>query len=226
MSSEKTIASAAPTGIGRMYGPIRPRTKAIGSTAAMTVRVARIVGLPTSATAVIAACKRRQPAHLEVAHDVLDHDDRVVHHDARDEDQREERDPIQRVAEDVVDEERQAKVTGTETKTTSAPRQPRKIAITMVTEMIAPSRWVSKLAGLLARGLSVVAGHRDLDVREGIRRPFSALDLVHHARRTTPVGVGASPLGHREGHRGAGPITGARAVRFGRWPPVPWANRT
>ena len=26
----KTIASEAPTGIGRMYGPISPRTKAIG----------------------------------------------------------------------------------------------------------------------------------------------------------------------------------------------------
>ena len=34
-----------------MYGPIRPRTKAIGRIAAITVKVARMVVLPTSATA-------------------------------------------------------------------------------------------------------------------------------------------------------------------------------
>ena len=38
-------------GIGLMYGPIRPLTKAIGSSAAITVRVARMVGPPTSSTA-------------------------------------------------------------------------------------------------------------------------------------------------------------------------------
>ena len=45
------MAAEAPTGMGRMYGPIRPRTKAMGSTAAITAKVARMVGLPTSATA-------------------------------------------------------------------------------------------------------------------------------------------------------------------------------
>ena len=34
-----------------MYGPISPVTKAIGSSAAMTVKVARMVGPPTSSTA-------------------------------------------------------------------------------------------------------------------------------------------------------------------------------
>ena len=38
-------------GIGLMYGPISPVTKAIGSSAAITVNVARIVGPPTSSTA-------------------------------------------------------------------------------------------------------------------------------------------------------------------------------
>ncbi len=38
-------------GIGLMYGPISPVTKAIGNSAAMTVKVARIVGPPTSLTA-------------------------------------------------------------------------------------------------------------------------------------------------------------------------------
>ena len=38
-------------GIGRMYGPISPVTKAIGISAAITVKVARMVGPPTSSTA-------------------------------------------------------------------------------------------------------------------------------------------------------------------------------
>jgi len=38
-------------GIGLMYGPINPLTKAMGSRAAITVNVARMVGPPTSSTA-------------------------------------------------------------------------------------------------------------------------------------------------------------------------------
>ena len=38
-------------GIGRMYGPISPDTNAIGISAAITVKVARMVGPPTSSTA-------------------------------------------------------------------------------------------------------------------------------------------------------------------------------
>ncbi len=51
MRSEKTIATLAPTGMGRMYGPMSPRTIAIGRIAAITATVARMVGLPTSSTA-------------------------------------------------------------------------------------------------------------------------------------------------------------------------------
>src|SRR6516225_2697167 len=58
---EKTIAAEAPTGIGRMYGPIKPLTKAIGRIAAITAKVARIVGLPTSATALTATSIRERP---------------------------------------------------------------------------------------------------------------------------------------------------------------------
>ena len=46
----KIIAADALIGIGAIYGPIRPETKSIGSSAATTVSVAMIVGLPTSAT--------------------------------------------------------------------------------------------------------------------------------------------------------------------------------
>ena len=60
---EKSIAAEAFAGIGLIYGPIRPDTNSIGSNAATTVSVATIVGLPTSATASMAAwrCERPSP---------------------------------------------------------------------------------------------------------------------------------------------------------------------
>ena len=54
-ASDASIATDAPTGIGRMYGPMSPLTNAIGRMAAMTVNVARIVGFPTSSTPSTAA---------------------------------------------------------------------------------------------------------------------------------------------------------------------------
>ena len=56
--NENSIAAEALAGIGAMYGPIRPDTNSIGSRAVITVRVATTVGLPTSATASIAARRR------------------------------------------------------------------------------------------------------------------------------------------------------------------------
>ena len=47
----KIIAAEAPTGIGLIYGPIKPPTNAIGRIAAITAKVAKMVGLPTSSTA-------------------------------------------------------------------------------------------------------------------------------------------------------------------------------
>ncbi len=51
MASDSSMPMLALIGIGLMYGPISPLTKAIGSSAAITVSVARIVGPPTSSTA-------------------------------------------------------------------------------------------------------------------------------------------------------------------------------
>ena len=51
MISDSTMPRLALMGMGLMYGPISPLTKAIGSSAAMTVKVARMVGPPTSSTA-------------------------------------------------------------------------------------------------------------------------------------------------------------------------------
>ena len=61
MIRENIIAAEAPTGIGRMYGPIRPRTNAIGRIAAITAKVAKMVGLPTSSTASTATSLHGRP---------------------------------------------------------------------------------------------------------------------------------------------------------------------
>ena len=51
MASDSAMPRLELIGIGLMYGPISPETKAIGSRAAITVSVARMVGPPTSSTA-------------------------------------------------------------------------------------------------------------------------------------------------------------------------------
>src|SRR5204862_1850011 len=61
IARDQPIAAAAPIGIGRMYGPDSPPTNAIGSTAAMTAKVARMVGLPTSLTASTAMVDQFRP---------------------------------------------------------------------------------------------------------------------------------------------------------------------
>jgi len=62
-SSEKNMAAEALIGIGRMYGPISPETNASGRSEAITVKVARMVGLPTSSVAWTAARRREvQPS--------------------------------------------------------------------------------------------------------------------------------------------------------------------
>ena len=50
-ASEISMPMLALIGIGLIYGPISPLTKAIGNNAAITVSVASMVGLPTSSTA-------------------------------------------------------------------------------------------------------------------------------------------------------------------------------
>jgi len=51
IASDSSMPMLALIGIGLMYGPIKPETKAIGSSAAITVSVAKMVGPPTSSTA-------------------------------------------------------------------------------------------------------------------------------------------------------------------------------
>ena len=58
MARESSMPMLALIGMGLMYGPISPVTKAMGKSAAITVSVARIVGPPTSSTAPGISCAK------------------------------------------------------------------------------------------------------------------------------------------------------------------------
>jgi hypothetical protein len=95
MASDSSMPMLALIGIGLMYGPISPLTKAIGSSAAITVSVARMVGPPTSSTAPGMICSSGCGPGMQrlVPVDVLHHHDGVVDQDADREDQREQATP-------------------------------------------------------------------------------------------------------------------------------------
>ena len=149
-----------------MYGPIRPPTNAIGRIAAITVSVARIVGLPTSSTARTAIASRPAAVarHPRVPHDVLDHDDRIVDQDADREDQREERDAVERVAVEIEDEQRERERDGNrgqhDDRLAPAEHEPDQHRHRHDGEEHVPEQLVRLLRGRLA----VVARDRDVQV--------------------------------------------------------------
>ena len=110
MASEKNIAALAPMGMGRMYGPIRPPTKAIGKTASddrkgsKNCRIANFADgfnrdeRPASSTVV---------RKMKVAHDVFHDNDGVINQNADAEDEGEEGDAIERETQQVKDQQRE-----------------------------------------------------------------------------------------------------------------------
>ena len=201
MASEKSMARLAPMGMGRMYGPMSPRTKAIGRMAAMTAKVARMVGLPTSSTAstTMRAKERRGPGQVEVPVDVLDHHDGVVDEDADGEDEREEGDAVQRVAEQVGEEQREGQRDrdrhGDDERRAPAHRQQDERDHRQGRD----EQVLDELVRLVPGGLAVVAGRGDDDVGRD-ERAAQGLHLLGHALGQLG-GVGAGALGDRDGHR-------------------------
>jgi hypothetical protein len=127
MASEVIIAIGTLNGIGAMYGPIMPVTQNIGRNANITVKVARLVGLPISFTAAIAPLSRSDALFGVVAEDVLDHHDRVVHQQAERQDQREQRDAVDGLpGGDQPTARVMNRISGMVTVTIEAARQPRK----------------------------------------------------------------------------------------------------
>ncbi len=108
--SENSIAALAPIGIGRMYGPIRPpdeshrQDRGHHGERGENGRIAHLIHR-------LDRHFERRPAvirrHAPVPHDVFHHHNRVVHQNADGEDQREQRDPVERVAVEIEHRERQ-----------------------------------------------------------------------------------------------------------------------
>ena len=145
----------------------------------------------------------------EVPHHVFDHDNRIVHQDADGEDQREERDPVQRVAEDVEDEQgqRQGDGNGDQHDTRLAPAQRQRDQ--QRDRQRSQEEMLQQFVGLVLGGLTVVAGDRDIQV--GRQKVSAQLGDFLFRCFADDRGVGAFALGQRDGHRGI------LATRRGLW---------
>ena len=167
----------------------------------MTANVARIAGLPTSPTASNRNLRKRPAAilgHARVARYVLHDDNRVIHQDPDREDQGEKSDSIQRVAVKVETRQRwtQSCRYGKENdpgfpKTEREPdqhghRHNRR------------GHMAEQFAGFLLRGLSIIAGDRQLDIARH-EAAAQLLDLGQYTRGDIDR-VGALPLRDRYGH--------------------------
>ncbi len=210
------MAVLAPTGIGRMYGPISPPTNPMGRIEAITAKVARIVGLPISSTARIAPSRGFIAGGGEVAVDVLHHHDGIVNEDADGEDQGKEGDPVQGIADQVEDQHRQGKGhrDGDGGHRTGPP--PHEEGDQDRYRDGRQEHVEEKLVVLLAGGFAVVAGDRYLDVR-GDHLPLQEFHLLQQVFRN-PGGIRPLALGNGDGDSRVFPcrITGEPLCRGGR----------
>ncbi len=142
----------------------------------------------------VAAPGGRQP---QVAHDVLDDDDRVVHQDPDGEDEGEERDAVERVAENVENEEgeRERDRHGQQHDTRLPPAEGDRHQ--QGDRQRRDRHVLQELVGLLGRRLAVVARDGRVDARREEARAEAvelAVDRVHDRDR-----VCAPPLAHGQG---------------------------
>ena len=102
-TSDTAMAADSVTANSRNSRPTTPPISRIGMNTATSDRLMDSTVKPTSRDPRSAAHRRH--ATLDVAHDVLQHHDGVVHHEAGGHDQRHQRDRVQRVAAQVHDAE-------------------------------------------------------------------------------------------------------------------------
>ena len=160
---------------------------------------------------------RRTSAQLEVTVDVLHHHDRVVHQDADREDQREEGDPVERVAQRVVREHRERERHRHRHQhhqcLAPAEEDPDEERDTESGE----EEVEDQLARLLGSGLAVIPG----DLEPHARREEPGPGVVHprEHRLGQGAGVGAGPLGDHQGDGVLGRLARGRVAyvvhRFG-----------
>ena len=166
----------------------------------MTVKVARMVGLPTSSTARTAVARKLRPGCLAVMPlDVLHHHDGVVHQDADGEDEGEEGDPVQGVAGQEVDEEGEGQGHGHRDADHEAAAPAHGERDEGHHREGGEEQVLDELVRLLPGRLAVVAGDLHVHVRGKQPRP-ERLDLAEGALGEVG-GVGARALGEGDGHR-------------------------
>ena len=141
----------------------------------------------------VAASVLRQ---MKMADDVLDHHDGVIHQDADGEDQREERDAVEREAVEVEDQQRERERgrDGERDDGRFAPAEREQDEQRHADDGDAHVQ--EQFVGFLRGGLAVVARDGDCDVG-GNERAFERLDLAQHLVRDGD-GVRARPLGDAE----------------------------
>ncbi len=134
---------------------------------------------------------------VEMADDVFHHHDGVVHQDADGEDQREERDAVERVAVEIEDQQRQRQRAGNGDANDHrfAPAEREKDQQRHAND--GDAHVEEEFVGLFLSRLAVVAGDGDLDVR----RDFAALERLDFAHDFAghADGVGAGAFGDAEG---------------------------
>ena len=162
-----------------------------------------MVGLPTSLTASTAMADQGAAfvlGQVEVADDVLDHDDGVVHQDADGEDQGEERDAVERVAVEVEHQQRQGQRAGNGDADDErlAPAQRQQDEQRHADHRDAHVE--QQLVGLLLRRLAVVAGDGHLHA-VGDDPALERLDLLQDLVRDRD-GICPGPLGDGQGDGG------------------------
>jgi hypothetical protein len=186
MASDIAMPRLLLIGIGLMYGPISPLTKAIGSSAAITVSVARMVGPPTSSTAAGMISRSGLPgSSCLVAVDVLDHHDGVVDQDADGEDQREQAHAVEREAPGPAGEQRgrEREDDGRADDDGLAPAQ--RQAHQQDHRAGGEGQLLDQLVGLFGGGLAVVARHGGLDAGGASRVLRSSSTRSRAARATS-----------------------------------------
>ena len=177
MASEKSIAALAPMGMGRMYGPIRPPTKAIGKTARMTAKVSkngRIANFadrfnrderPASSTVV---------REVKVPHNVFHDNDGVINQNSDAEDEGEEGDPIERETQQVKNQQRERERGGYGNCNNQrfAPAQQKEDEQRHTDH--GNGHVKEKFVGLFCSRFAVVPRVTDTSTSDGITLPFSA----------------------------------------------------
>ena len=172
------MAEDAPTGMGVIYGPINPGTEAIGRMAAITAKVARIVGLPTSATDSMETSLSGRPlfSGRRKCRTIFSTTTFASpYENSYAEDKRKQLDPVPRVAEQVKDAERKCEGHRNCQQNDAGFPPAEKDCNQQRDRESGEQKVLQQLIRLRLRGLAAVARGSDVEIA-GKRIPFQLCD--------------------------------------------------